>query len=76
MWIRSQNKERLLNSDDIFYSGEHTNHWDFDTIVADDSTRLLGEYKSKERCLEILDKIQKEIKFCYTEKTVFQMPQK
>lgn len=59
MWIRTQNKQRIINSDqiiDIFVGRTGTK------IVAnttcydlDASEVILGEYKDKETCLEILD---------------------
>lgn len=59
MWIRTQNKQRIINTDqiiDIFVGRTRTK------IIAnttcydlDASEVILGEYEDKETCLEILD---------------------
>ena len=68
LWIRSQDKESLLLIKKVFYHctcdemeslGEHyigNKEW-----VGDKDYTLLGKYKTKERALEVLDKIQKYI---------------
>lgn len=61
LWVRSQNKEELVCvksiSYDVYCPMDKYHH----RIMGDcggDATYFLGEYKSKERCLEIIDEIQ------------------
>lgn len=79
MWIRSQNKHRLLNTSDIRICGI--------SIKSIDKECVLGVYESEERALQVLDMIQTRIikgtTFDYinkpkriTKEFVFQMPQK
>ncbi|MCB2308865.1 hypothetical protein LGL08_20735 [Clostridium estertheticum] len=51
MWVRSQNKLHLVNTDDISLINKN--------IYAENI--LLGEYSSNEKAMEVLDKIQKYI---------------
>lgn len=51
MWIRSQNKLHLVNSNDICVFYKHLHSKDI----------LLGEYKTEERALQVLDEIQEKI---------------
>lgn len=54
MWIRSQNEKELIKSNRIYqYAG---------TIYAEAKEDIeLGDYKSRERALEVLDEIEKYI---------------
>ena len=57
LWVRSQNKEELKKCEQLYYyfrNGHHyiTRYYDED---------IIGSYKTKERCLEILDEIQRTI---------------
>ena len=56
MWIRSQSKETLLKATKIFI---HDNQ--VFASMEDGFDEMVGEYKSKERALEVLDEIQTEI---------------
>lgn len=50
LWIRSQDKNTLINAkriDYYYYNGEHT-------IFSDDLKVILGIYKTEERALEVL----------------------
>ncbi|MBQ7798520.1 MAG: hypothetical protein IJ371_05295 [Clostridia bacterium] len=49
LWIRSQNKERLIKATDV--------HLDFDKIIMSDK-HFMGEYETPKRALEVLDEIQ------------------
>ena len=89
LWIRSQDKENLLNNPlriyyDNNYEGVHK-------IKANtyDETICLGTYKTKERVLEVLNEIQEHIGFIEVEISagrggeldfqsdiVYQMPEK
>lgn len=62
IWIRTQDKKRLMDVNDIFISfiddttiGTTTNGTD------EDSFFQLGKYKSEERALEVLDLIQRKL---------------
>lgn len=62
MWIRSQSKETLLKATKIFI---HDNQ--VFASMEDGFDEMVGEYKSKERVIEILDEIQERMspKFNY-----------
>ena len=80
MWIRTQDRERLINVNEVY----------IDTLVESSLTihsgddAWLGTYSTKERCLEVLDEIEECIDLGYVpvripnrktqEKQVFQMP--
>lgn len=73
MWIRSQNKELLVDvdnfnviQDDYYYT------YMINSGVEDNAYYELGEYKTKERALEILDEIQKEIDGLSTDATIYE----
>lgn len=55
LWIRSQDKERLLKVEDI--TMEEIN----DGFSISGNGHWLGYYFSEEKCIEILDEIQKEL---------------
>ena len=75
MWIRTQDKETLLNVNCIDVYNLNKNEWIIEACGND-----LGTYESKERAIEVLDEIQKlliamprtEIPFNYI---VYQMPE-
>ena len=52
LWIRSQNKCKLRKTDIVNYSYEEGKH------KIDCHGYSVGTYKSKQRCLEIIDEIQ------------------
>ena len=82
MWIRSQNKETLVNADKLLIDEKHNKYTiNFDTFT--DSWYVLGTYKSKERALEVLDEAQEKIisfefgkanKCLISSEVVYQMP--
>ncbi len=55
LWIRSQDKEKLCNIYKVYYES-----WSFNeqhhTVRCENHE--LGEYSTRERCLEIIDEIQ------------------
>ena len=56
LWIRSQNKQRLSKVDDIYYVADG----DFWAICTNRSALdYAGLYPTEQRCLEIIDEIQK-----------------
>ena len=56
MWIRTQDKETLLNVNCIDVYNLNKNEWIIEACGND-----LGTYNSKERALEVLDEIQERI---------------
>lgn len=60
LWIRSQDKRILIKVYNIFlnanYDNKRINTYDGDSNIT------LGEYKTKERALEVLDEIEKTLK--------------
>ena len=56
MWIRTQDKETLLNVNCIDVYNLNKNEWIIEACGND-----LGTYNSKERALEVLDEIHDEI---------------
>lgn len=54
LWVRSQNKKRLFEVEDIY-----TQKVGEDCLLFDQNKYCVGAYKSEERCLEIIDEIQK-----------------
>ncbi|MBD5499100.1 MAG: hypothetical protein HDR11_15335 [Lachnospiraceae bacterium] len=81
VYIRSQDREELI----LFGAGFNSIYYQLrpeikfeqntcaHTVVAtgDNVKHCLGVYESKERCLEILDEIQKECAHCYKSSSVF-----
>ena len=60
LWIRSQDKRILQKVDNVFLNANYDNKR-ISTYDGDSNTTL-GEYKTKERALEVLDEIEKLIK--------------
>ena len=60
LWIRSQDKRILQKVDNIFLNANYENRRIY-TIDINDTETELGEYKTKERALEVLDEIQGRI---------------
>lgn len=64
LWIRSQDKRILQKVDNVYLNANYDNR----RICTNDSRDYesdLGEYKTKERALEILDEIQNIIRGKY-----------
>lgn len=58
LWIRSQDKECLVKISNIQYVYKNYIHG-LGTYY--DNLKILGEYKTKERAIEVLDEIQDEL---------------
>lgn len=76
LWIRSQSREKLVKVNEIKYE-EYKNvlmNYPIDAIIIND--KIVQEYKSKERALEVLDEIQNYILLPNTDNSayVYQMP--
>lgn len=72
LWIRSQDKRILQKVDNVYLNANYDNR----RICTNDSRDYesdLGEYKTEERALEVLDEIEEFLinKNC----TVYQMPE-
>jgi len=97
MWIRSQNKEQLVNCKNVGFKEFKDEKRDDDIhskkyrrVISSKSTFfiqekdkynyqnviILGKYKSKKRCIEVLDEIEKHQNAYYINHIVYQMPDK
>ena len=71
LWIRSQNREntvKIINQYGLKYNDKTTiiaNYQPDFTDKYDGYYEILGKYNSNERALEVLDEIQRKIKFMY-----------
>ena len=54
LWVRSKSKIDLMCIRRVQYGNINSRH----IIYGEDTTMYLGEYSTKERCLEIIDEIQ------------------
>lgn len=61
LWIRSQDKRNLKKINTEIYIKEGTLYAEGDVYFIVSSGTELGEYKTKERALEVLDEIQKKL---------------
>ena len=59
LWIRSQDKRILQQVNNLYLNANYDNKRI--SAYVDDFATNLGEYKTKERALEVLDEIQKKI---------------
>ena len=82
MWIRSQNKKRLVELKGIIDLDGDFDVFDIVIYVYSSTSRLsrpfvLGNYSTKEKGIKVLDMIQKKLESegIYKGKEVFQMPQ-
>lgn len=71
MWIRSQEKDRLIKCEHFGFYQESKN---CNVIWGNESCLWLGVYSTKEKALKVLDMIQNHIESENWDK-VFQMPQ-
>lgn len=74
IWIRSQDKRILQEVDNIYLDA---NYEDKRIITYDGHYTELGTYETKERAIEILDKIQDLLQNAYvvnSNRIVYQMP--
>ena len=69
LWVRSQDKTKLVKVDNISYldmaedmDAEAHSLWN-------DCKGILGQYKSKERALEVLDEIQNRLNIRHNDRT-------
>ena len=62
LWIRTQDREKLVKVSEV-YVHEFCDEFDSNICRIDSKSYVLGTYKTKERALEILDKIQRELEY-------------
>lgn len=77
LWIRSQDKEKLMLIDYVKYIGYFYDEEEQEHCIGT-YMFVLGTYKTKERALEVLDEIQKYILLPNPDGSayVYQMPEK
>lgn len=76
MFIRSQNRDVLVNVNDICFNKLNIHSeiiYQFRCYGYGDYYYILGEYSTKEKALKVLDEIQKRTEYLYPK--AFQMPQ-
>lgn len=73
MWVRSQNKEVLVNVNDVCFFKIKKDSYQFRCYGYGDDYYILGEYSTEEKALIVLDMIEKVS--MYSGNTLFQMPQ-
>ena len=70
LWIRSQDKKIFRKINSIYYikllNGKN--------VIEDEVCNTFGEYKTKERCIKIIDEIQSLL--VLNDKVVYEMPEK
>lgn len=71
LWVRSQDKECLINISNIQYVYKNNMHG-LGTYY--DNLKILGEYKSKERALKVLGEIQEILETRTVSQMVYEMP--
>lgn len=72
MWVRSQNREVLINVNNL-YINQRGNEYSIIVDYCNDNWFALGTYKSKERAIEVLDDIQHYLDENWSE--TFEMPE-
>ena len=60
MWVRSQNKEMLINANNIRIISD-SRSYDIICDFYDGEYYYLGEYSTKEKAMKVMDMIQKAI---------------
>lgn len=77
LWIRSQSKEKLVKVNEIKYEEYKNVLMDYPIAAIIINDKIVQEYKSKERALEILDEIQDLLQNAYigcSNRIVYKMP--
>ena len=76
MFIRSQNKDVLVNVNDICFNKLNIHSeiiYQFRCYGYGDDYYILGEYSTEKKALKVLDEIQKRTEYIYPK--AYQMPQ-
>jgi hypothetical protein len=76
LYVRSQNKDVLIKVNELVVeSTEAGNKWFISNYKLDlESKTYLGTYKTKQRCIEILDEIQETMEL-HKDFVIYEMPQ-
>lgn len=61
MWVRSQNKEVLVNVNDVCFFKIKKDSYQFRCYGYGDDYYILGEYSTEEKAMKVLDMIQNAI---------------
>lgn len=72
MWVRSQNKEVLVNVNDVCFYKMKKDSYQFRCYGYGYDYYILGEYSTEEKALKVLDEIQKQAEYLCPKS--FQMP--
>lgn len=64
MFIRSQNKEILIDANTIYLDSSIKNSYRINACSNTAPYFMIGEYSTKEKAMKVLDMIQKQIVFC------------
>ena len=79
LWVRSQNKDFLTKVDEVHLVNDFLCSDTVQLVYINGNKKRLGRYETRERALEILDKIQEllspDVGF-HLESFVFQMPER
>lgn len=69
MWIRSQDKQILIDVKNAYITEDFSGDWyKVKTVLTDNNNALLGKYKRESTALEVLDMIQLRIVQSYLRK--------
>lgn len=77
LWIRTQNKKRLINVVEVHIFSGDRGCVVYGTYSSIDGCDELGKYKTVKRGVEILDEIQEKIEcdLDYKLSTIYEMPE-
>ena len=73
LWIRTQNKTELTKVDSLGYKEYRNTQGKHNFYIYCQNAYVLGEYKTKERCIEIIDEIQSLL--VRNDKVIYEMPE-
>lgn len=66
LWIRSQHKGNLVLTNSLEIEARNSGLYEIWDYTTNDHFTFLGEYKTKERALEVLDEIEERISLLNT----------
>lgn len=73
LWIRSQDKEKLVRVDDVVLLNDHPYFIGTNIMQPDGSLLTLGAYTSKQKALKVINDIQKQMTLANS-KEIYNMP--
>lgn len=71
MWIRTQNKQRIINTDQIASIYITSSGKNIRADMVDEGVFELGEYKDRDTCLKVLSEIEDCLRNMWS---IYQMP--